>query len=81
MAIKMNRSFWKDGLSLDESRVSILMIFLIIFLMVILYIRFTEGRVDSQIIEITQTLILSVAGVNAINKFSTSRGSDYDERV
>ena len=74
-----NKNFWKDGLSINESKVSILMISLIIFLRIILYVRIEEGKIDYELLEITKTLIYVVAGVNAVNVFNNS--NSYDNRV
>ena len=78
MAGDKKKSFWKDGLSINESKVSILMISLIIFLGVILYVRMKEGKIDYELLEITKTLIYAVAGVNAVNVFNSN---SFDNRI
>jgi hypothetical protein len=74
------KSFWKNGISIDESRVSVLMVLLIIFSVSTLYMYFIDKEVDLYIVEITKVLIVSVAGVNAINLINNTE-DDYDERV
>jgi len=75
------KSFWKNGISIDESRVSVLMVLLIIFSVSTLYMYFSGQEVDLYIVEITKVLIVSVAGVNAVNLISNNAGDDYNERV
>ena len=75
------KSFWKNGISIDESRVSVLMVLLIIFSVSTLYMYFSGQEVNFQIVEITKVLIVSVAGVNAVNLISNNTGDDYNERV
>ena len=74
------KSFWKNGISIDESRVSVLMVLLIIFSVSTLYMCFSGKEVNLYIVEITKVLIVSVAGVNAVNLISNN-GDDYNERV
>ena len=74
------KSFWKNGISIDESRVSVLMVLLIIFSVSTLYMYFSGQEVNMQIVEITKVLIISVAGVNVVNLINNT-GDDYNERV
>ncbi len=75
-----NKNFWKNGLSVDESRVSILMIFLILFLSTILYSYVDKGVVNNELLEVAKTLIYAVAGINGISYF-TNKVGEYDDRV
>jgi multiple sugar transport system permease protein len=62
-----NGSFWKDGLSIDESKVSILIICLLLSLIftVVMYIK--TGEINGNWTAIVTAIIYAVAGVNAFN--------------
>ncbi|MCF8012229.1 MAG: hypothetical protein K9L56_13215 [Clostridiales bacterium] len=66
------KSYWKDGMSIDETKTSILILWLSIFLTATLISLFKNGEIPFELIEISKTLIYSIAGVNVANKISSS---------
>ena len=63
------KSFFSDGLSVDETRVSVLMLGFVASLIFGGYMYLTTGTISSVWSDIVITLILSVAGINAISTF------------
>ncbi|MNP24502.1 hypothetical protein D3C76_1172660 [compost metagenome] len=64
------KDFWKDGLSIDEGRVSILIALLLIFSGFAGYTIFKNGDVPSNVVQIIIALITAVAGVNIADSFA-----------
>lgn len=64
------KEFW----SIDECRISALVIILVLITAAIIYGYCSTGKVDGNIKDIADTLILCIAGVNGINIFK--RGDD-----
>lgn len=57
-------NFWKDGLSIDETKTSTLIILLIICILFALTFYVIVGDVTPNLVNIITALIYSVAGVN-----------------
>lgn len=62
------RGFWKDGLSVDESKVSILILSFVITLISCLISYFTIGHIGENLTKIIIALIYAVAGVNVADR-------------
>jgi hypothetical protein len=60
-------NFLKDGLSIDEARVSALIICLMSGFGILGYVYITDGTVNQILVSLLETLIFAVAGVNAAN--------------
>jgi len=63
-------NFWKDGLSVDETRFSVLLCLLIIGFGYALYAYHTHGDFSNNLLELLKFLIFAVAGINAVNSVS-----------
>lgn len=63
-------NFWKDGFSIDESRVSILILLTVISVIFGLIMYYFYGDITSNFVTLAQTLILAVAGVNGVKSIS-----------
>lgn len=68
------KDFWKDGLSIDESRVSVLMALLGTFSGLAIYMTIKTGDIPSNVVQIIIALITAVAGVNIADSFA-NRGN------
>lgn len=66
--------FWKDGLSVDESKISILIISFIITLVCALISYFMSGAIGDNLTKIVTVLIYAVAGVNVADKIKSMIG-------
>lgn len=62
--------FIKDGMSLDEFKVSALVICLLLITGTAIVAYFKYGDITSNLLALLQTLIISVGGVNAISALS-----------
>lgn len=60
----------KDGLSIDEAKVSALILCTIADFMLIVYCIVSEGDISDNHLILFQTLIAAVAGVNIADKLS-----------
>lgn len=63
-------NFWKDGLSLDETKVSALVVSLIFCLIFAFGIYLYKGDISTNLVSVINTLIYSIAGVNSVNAVS-----------
>lgn len=71
--VKKIKKFWQDGFSLDESRISALIIILFIMIAFILIMMITGvpiPDVPPGVKDIITTLIWAICGVNVFNKVS-----------
>ena len=59
--------FFKDGLSIDEARVSALILCLISGFGILGYVYIVDGTVNEIFVGILETLIFAVAGINVAN--------------
>lgn len=61
----------KDGLSIDEAKVSVLILCTLICFVFVLFKYHIDGDVSDNIVLVFQTLVAAVAGVNIANKVSS----------
>lgn len=61
----------KDGLSIDEAKVSVLILCTLICFVFVLVKYHIDGDVSDNIVLVFQTLVAAVAGVNIANKVSS----------
>lgn len=61
----------KDGLSIDEAKVSALILCLVICFIFVLVKYQLDGDISDNIVLVFQTLVAAVAGVNIANKVTT----------
>lgn len=61
------RSFWRDGLSIDESRTSVLIICLLLSLIFTVVMYLKTGEINGNWTTIVIAIIYAVAGVNVVN--------------
>ena len=61
----------KDGLSIDEAKVSTLILCLVICFIFVLVKYQLDGDISDNIVLVFQTLVAAVAGVNIANKVTT----------
>lgn len=61
----------KDGLSIDEAKVSALILCLVICFVFVLVKYQVDGDISDNIVLVFQTLVAAVAGVNIANKVTT----------
>ena len=68
------KGFWKDGLSVDESKISILIITFVVTLSCALISYFLNGAIGDNLTKIVSVLVYSVAGVNVADKIKNMIG-------
>lgn len=76
MEVTNLKNFWKDGLSIDETRFSILGLLTVIVFIYILLGSFLNGKIDDSLVVIFRDLLVAFVGVNAINAFSPSKNDE-----
>lgn len=59
-----SKSFWIDGLSIDEARFSALVAMTILGFVYALFSHLFTGDITENLLNLIQTLILSIVGVN-----------------
>jgi hypothetical protein len=69
------KNFIKNGLSLDEFKVSSLIIALLVFSGVGIYAFFKNGDIPPNFMSILTTIVVTVGGVNAAKLFTNSFSS------
>lgn len=62
--------FWQDGLSIDESRVSAVVVAFLATTTVALWSYVSRGSISPEVVLLLQTLITAVTGINVANKVS-----------
>lgn len=67
------KHFWHDGLSIDETRVSALVICLFFAFIWGFISHFKFKVVDLSIVNIINTLILAITGVNVVNSLNIGK--------
>lgn len=77
------KHFWKDGFSINEAKVSVMVILLIIAFTYVLYADAVNGYIfTDKVFNVVKWLIAAVAGVNgvqALTGLSDSNDNYYDE--
>ena len=69
-------NFLKEGLSMDETRVSTLVFALIVGFIFSLYQAYTAGDISSNLCDLIKTLILVVGGVNGLSSVASILSTD-----
>ena len=77
--IKSFKSFISDGLSLDEAKVSALVVSFILTLICGLWAQYKTGSFDPTLGSVLKTMIVSIAGINGIKIYGESTSSGIDE--
>ena len=86
---KKRKSFWADGLSIDETKFSTLMVMSVTGFTYALYSHFTTGDITDNLLDLFKFLVISVVGVNGVGvvadalqrKREPSEDTTYNEEV
>lgn len=62
-------SFWRDGLSIDETRVSALIVLLYIFSLIAGYTYVTTGDFSTNMLQLLIAVVTAITGVNIAESF------------
>lgn len=89
MSKKKKKSFWADGLSINETRFSVLVLMAVVGFGYALYAHYDTGDITANLLDLVQVLIYSIVGVNVANavtnafrsKREVSNDSTYNEDV
>lgn len=65
-------SFWKDGLSIDEGRISTLIILCFVAAIFGLVMYKINGDISNNLLEMIKTLIYIIGGVNITDKITSA---------
>lgn len=75
------KHFWQDGLSIEEGKVSVMVILLIMAFAYVLYADASNGYIfTDKVFDVVKWLIAAVAGVNGVKAISGLGSSNsYDD--
>jgi hypothetical protein len=60
----LKKSFWSDGLSVSESRVSIIVLAFVAVITALLYVYLKYHEVNELILDLTKFMIGAITGIN-----------------
>lgn len=69
----------KDGLSMDETRISALIVAFLITLGFALWQVVTVGEISENLLTLLSYEIMAITGINVADKFSRNKNSQYSE--
>lgn len=72
--------FWANGLSIDETKVSVLLALLIIAFGIAMYQFLTVGDISDRHLSIITLLIYAVTGINGLNIITDFLKHDRDNK-
>jgi ABC-type antimicrobial peptide transport system permease subunit len=72
-------NFFRDGLSVDESKVSVLMFALVVTLGFALWQFVTVGVMGAGILQLLAYEIGAITGINVVDKFANRNTNSYDK--
>lgn len=65
-------NFWKDGISINESKISILILMFVLTSLFCGYVYIQSGDISNNLTSVLLAQIASIAGVNSINAIASS---------
>ena len=68
--------FWKDGLSVDETKFSVLIILTIIYAIFMIIMYCIKEDVSSNLVLVFQTLVAAIAGINIAEAIGSKFGNN-----
>jgi hypothetical protein len=68
----MKNSFWKDGLSIKETRFSIVGLLLVISCVYSLVYVALNKRLPAELLDLVKSLLLAFVGVNTVDRVSSA---------
>ena len=81
MKKKEKRNFWSDGLSINETRFSVLVVMTLSGFGYALFSHYSKGDITENLLELVRVLILSIVGVNVANSVSDSFRTKRDDNT
>lgn len=66
------KSFWSDGLSIDEGRISIIVLSFIMVIGALLYVYLKNQIVNELILDLAKFMIGAITGINVTNIISST---------
>jgi hypothetical protein len=70
MRKKRWKSYWSDGLSIDETRFSVIVVLTVIGFIYTLYAHYKTGDITMNLLTLIQTLIYGIIGINGMKFIS-----------
>lgn len=64
---KSRTSFWKDGLSINEARFSVLVLMALVGFGYALFSHYRTGDITDNLLDLLNVLIFSIVGINVTN--------------
>lgn len=84
---KKKHSFWSDGLSIDETRFSVIVIMALVGFGYALFSHYRTGDITDNLLDLIELLVLSILGINVAgyvtdafrNKRESRNHPDYND--
>lgn len=67
MSKKKKRSFWADGLSINETKFSVLVVMTVIGFGYSIYSHAATGDITNNLLDLVKFLVISIVGINCAN--------------
>lgn len=61
---KRRHNFWSDGLSVDETRFSVIVVMALVGFVYALFSHYRTGDITDNLLDLVKLLVLSIAGIN-----------------
>ena len=74
-------NFWRNGLSVSESKFSVLALAFLVLIAISVYMFITKGDISANQLDLIRTIIYAIAGINIAQGIRrvASVESEYDE--
>lgn len=84
---RRRHSFWSDGLSIDETRFSVIVVMALVGFGYALFSHYRTGDITDNLLDLVKLLVLSIAGINVAgyvadtfrNKRESRNHLDYND--
>lgn len=77
---KKKRSFWSDGLSIDETRFSVIVVMALVGFSYALFSHYRTGDITDNLLDLVELLVLSIAGINVAGYVADTFRSKRESR-
>lgn len=71
-------SFWKDGLSVKESKFSIIGVLLITGILYALFSHHSDGDITANLLDLVKALLMAFVGMNGVDRVSSVFDKKYE---
>lgn len=77
---KRRHNFWSDGLSIDETRFSVIVVMALVGFGYALFSHYRTGDITDNLLDLVELLVLSIAGINVAGYVADAFRSKRESR-